>query len=63
MEVDVDWNDDSLAYEISYYCPEADLIDPNERNQDIDSFYEDEVYFKVIRKLENLGIDSEAISS
>ena len=61
MEVDVDWSDFNHGYELSYHCPDAYLIDPNEGNGDIEDFWEIDVRPIVEDELDSLGIGSSAI--
>ncbi len=61
MEVDVVWDSKDHGYKISYYCPDEELIDPNEGNGTVDDFYQHIIKFEVLDELESLGIPTEAI--
>ena len=61
MEVDVEWDDNAGCYVISYFCPDEDLIDPEQGNGSIEDFYQGDVRDVVMEELASLGIDPEAI--
>lgn len=62
MEVDVVWSELSLGYQISYYVPDMDLIDPEEGNSDVDEFYDWAVAPIIEEKLDDLGVFYEIIA-
>ncbi len=59
MVVQVQWNDTEAGYTIAYDVPEMDKIDPAEGNGDAASFYESDVYWRLVSDLDSMGISSE----
>ncbi|MEW2120903.1 hypothetical protein AB0945_38290 [Streptomyces sp. NPDC005474] len=59
MVVRVQWNDAEAGYTVAYDVPEMDKIDPAEGNGDAASFYESDVYWRLVSDLDGMGISSE----
>ncbi|MEV5517458.1 hypothetical protein AB0L50_31895 [Streptomyces flaveolus] len=59
MVVRVQWNDAEAGYTVAYDVPEMDKIDPAEGNGDAASFYESDVYWRLVSDLDGMGIGSE----
>ncbi|MFF8401741.1 hypothetical protein ACF06P_08920 [Streptomyces sp. NPDC015684] len=59
MVIRVQWNDAEAGYTVDYDVPEMDKIDPAEGNGDAASFYESDVYWRLVSDLDGMGISSE----
>lgn len=59
MVVRVQWTDTEAGYTVTYDVPEMDKIDPAEGNGDAASFYESDVYWRLVSDLDGMGIGVE----
>ncbi|MEU8883836.1 hypothetical protein [Streptomyces hydrogenans] len=62
MVVRVQWADAEAGYKVTYDVPEMDKIDPAEGNGDAESFYEGNVYWRLVSDLDGLGIGTELLA-
>lgn len=59
MNVDLTWSDAEDGYDVTFDVPEMYKIDPTQGNGDARSFYEDDVYPRLMSDLGGLGIGPE----
>ncbi|MFD6469606.1 hypothetical protein [Streptomyces goshikiensis] len=59
MVVRVQWADTEAGYTVTYDVPEMDKIDLAEGNGDVASFYESDVYWRLVSDLDGIGIGVE----
>lgn len=62
MNVRVEWSDTQAGYVIVYDVPDMHKIDSTQGNGDAESFYDADVYWRVISDLGGLGIGSDLIA-
>ena len=63
MEVDFTWSDWEHGYTLSYYSPDAAMIDPSQGNGSIEDFYEYGVRDKALELMDDEGIPVMAITA